>query len=103
MKKSSLLAILALSLTMASCSSSYLASSGNNASKVAINAAKSAQKSAKNVGFEWRDMGKMIKKAEAAAKAGDNAKAIKIANAVVKQGQQAQLQAKAAKTAGPRF
>lgn len=69
----------------------------------AISAAKAAQKQAKSVGFEWRDMGKLIKKAEAAAKDGKDKKAIKLANTVVKQGKEAVLQAKVAKTAGPRF
>ena len=100
MKLNTLLALLVLSLSVG-CSTSNAAS--KDATQVAINNAKQARKSAKAVGFEWRDMGKMIKKAEAAAKSGNNKKAIKLANMVVKQGQQAQLQAKRAKTAGPRF
>ena len=69
----------------------------------AIGAAKTAQKQAKSVGFEWRDMGKLIKKAEAAAKDGKDKKAIKLANTVVAQSKVALIQAKLAKTAGPRF
>ena len=44
-----------------------------------ISAAKKANKKAKSVGFEWRDTGKWIKKAEASAKKGDNKNAIKLA------------------------
>lgn len=46
----------------------------------AIEAAKAAIAKAKSVGGLWRDTEKMLKKAEEAAKAGDNAKAIKLAN-----------------------
>ncbi len=52
----------------------------------AISAAKAANAKAKAENYEWRDTGKLIKKAEKAMKAGDNAKAIKLAN-------QAKLQA----------
>ena len=50
--------------------------------KDAIKAAKAAQKEASSLGFEWRDMGKTIKKAEAAAKDGKDKKAIKLANKI---------------------
>ncbi len=69
----------------------------------AIDAAKTAQKEAKAVGMEWRDMGKTIKKAEAAAKDGKEKKAIKLANIVVMQSKESLKQAELAKTAGPRF
>jgi short-subunit dehydrogenase len=69
----------------------------------AIKAARAAQKEAKSVGFEWRDMGKVIKKAEAAAKDGKSDKAVKLANKVVAQSKQALMQAEVAKTAGPLF
>lgn len=71
--------------------------------KDAIGAAKKAQKEAKAVGFEWRDMGKMIKQAEEAAKKGKDKKAIEIANAVVSHGEAALKQAEVAKKAGPLF
>ena len=71
--------------------------------KEAIDAAKKAQKEASAVGFEWRDMGKTIKKAEVAAKDGKDKKAIKLANMVVMQSKEALKQAQVAKTAGPRF
>ena len=95
MKLKFLLATLAFSLTTS------VAMAGGAAD--AISAAKAAQKEAKSVGFEWRDMGKMIKKAEKLAKEGKSKKAIKIANTVVMHGKAAMKQAALAKTAGPRF
>jgi hypothetical protein len=94
MKFKFLLATLVLSL-----SSVVLAGGAEDA----IKAAKAAQKEAAAVGFEWRDMGKMIKKAEEAAKDGKADKAIKIANTVVMHGKAALKQAAVAKTAGPLF
>ncbi len=69
----------------------------------AIAAAKKSQKEAKALGFEWRDMGKMIKKAEALAKDGKKDKAIKLAKKVAAQIEPIKKQAELAKTAGPRF
>ncbi len=69
----------------------------------AIKAAKDAQKEAKSIGFEWRDMGKMIKKAEELAKDGKEKKAIKLANKVAGQLDIIKKQAELAKTAGPTF
>lgn len=71
--------------------------------KDAIADAKKAQKEAKALGFEWRDMGKMIKKAEALAKEGKDKKAIKIANEIAGQIGAIKKQAELAKTAGPTF
>lgn len=51
----------------------------------AIAAAKAANDRAKAEGYEWRDTGKLIKKAEDAMKKGDNATAIKLANKAKKQ------------------
>lgn len=56
------------------------ADEGPTASSIAISNAKAAMKKAKAVGYLWRDTGKMVKKAEAAAKKGDEAKAVKLAN-----------------------
>lgn len=94
MKFKFILATLVLSL-----SSAVMA----GAAEDAINAAKAAQKEAGAVGFEWRDMGKMIKKAEKAAKDGKADDAIKIADTVVMHGKEALKQAALAKTAGPLF
>ena len=69
----------------------------------AINAAKAAQKEAASLDFEWRDMGKTIKKAEVAAKAGDSEKAIKLANSIASQLDAIKKQAALASSAGPRL
>ncbi len=50
------------------------------AAKNAIYSAKIKQARAAKLGYEWRDTGKLIKAAEKAAAAGDNDKAIKLAN-----------------------
>jgi dihydrodipicolinate synthase/N-acetylneuraminate lyase len=52
----------------------------------AIAAANDARKKAASVGGEWRDTGKMIKEAQAAAEAGDFAKAVKLAGKAEQQG-----------------
>lgn len=75
---------------------------GDDAKK-ALAEAKKATDPAKKAGFEWRDWGKMYKKADAAIKDGKSAQAVKIAKKLVFQGLAAQEQAKAAKSAGPRF
>ena len=64
---------------MAGCASMSKPEASPEAVK-AISAAQAANKKAKASGFEWRDTGKFIKKADEAAKKGDNAKAIKLAN-----------------------
>ncbi len=60
----------------------------------AIADAKSANAQAKKMGAEWRDTGKMIKKAEKALTDGDDAKAIKIANKAQRQAENAMKQYK---------
>ncbi len=94
MKFKFLLATLTLAL-----STTVMAQSADDA----IKAAKAAQKEAKSLGFEWRDMGKTIKKAEAAAKDGKDKKAIKLANKIADQIVAIRAQAKLAETAGPTF
>jgi len=69
--------------------------SGSSSADSAIAAAKAANKKAKAVGYEWRDTGKMIKKAEAARDAGDDEKAVKLAKKAEKQANDAQAQAAA--------
>ena len=54
--------------------------------EAAIAAAKAAQKAAGEVGGEWRDTGKIIKKAEAAAAEGNFADAVKNAKKAEDQG-----------------
>jgi len=60
----------------------------------AIADAKSANAQAKKMGAEWRDTGKMIKKAEKALADGDDAKAIEIANKAQRQAENAMKQAR---------
>lgn len=79
-----------------------VAIAGEDANK-SIKAAKAAQAEAKKLGFEWRDMGKSIKKALALAKEGKNKKAIKLASNITGQLDAIKKQAKLAKTAGPVF
>ncbi len=66
-------------------------------------AAKQSLKAASAVGFQWRDSGKILKKAEKAAAAGDYKKATQLANTAREQGEFAQEQAKQQADAGPRF
>jgi len=98
MKLKLLLATLTLSLSAGALST---ATAGGAAD--AIDAAKKSQKEAKALGFEWRDMGKKIKKAEALAKDGKEDKAIKLAKTIAGQIDAIKKQAELAKTAGPTF
>jgi hypothetical protein len=66
----------------------------------ALSKAKTSIGNAKKVHYEWRDSGKILKSAEAAAKSGDYAKAIKLANKAGKQGELAVKQAEIQKNAG---
>lgn len=69
--------------------------SGMSAAEQAIADAKAANADAKAVGNEWRDTGKLIKQAEDALAAGDEAKAEKLANKALAQAENAQAQARA--------
>ncbi len=69
--------------------------------KAIAKAAKAEQKKAKKVGFEWRDVGKFLKKADKAAKKGDYKTAIKLAKKAKFQAEQGQIQAKEQANAGP--
>jgi nucleoid-associated protein YgaU len=64
-----------------------------SAAEAAIAAADAAIKKAASVGGEWRDSRKILKKAEAALKKGDYAKAIKLANQARRQGELGYAQA----------
>ena len=61
----------------------------------AIAAAKDAQKQAASVGGEWRDTGKMIKKAEELLAQGKTEEALKLARAAEAQGMLGYMQATA--------
>ena len=69
----------------------------------AVVAAKASLKTAKKAHFEWRDSGKMLKKADKAAKKGDFATATKLANKAKRQGVMALAQSKDQASAGPRL
>jgi osmotically-inducible protein OsmY len=69
--------------------------------KQAAAAAKASIKKAKSVGGEWRDAGKILKKAAKLAKKGDYAKAIKLAVKVERQGELGYKQSMAEKGAQP--
>ena len=67
--------------------------------KAAIDAAETARKKAAAVEGEWRDTGKMIKKAQSALKSGEFDKAIKLANEAKAQGELGHEQAVSQKSA----
>lgn len=66
----------------------------------AVTAAEAARKKAASVGGEWRDTGKLIKKARAAAEMGEYAKAVELATTARKQGELGYEQAMGQKNAG---
>jgi len=66
----------------------------------AIEKAEKARKKAASVKGEWRDTGKIIKKAKAAAKKGDYGKAMHLANNAYRQGELGYQQALDQKNAG---
>lgn len=78
-------------------------SAAGGGAAAAISAAKASNKGAKSAGYEWRDTGKMIKKAEKLAGEGKTEAAIKLAKKAEMQGKVAQVQATSQKNAGPRF
>jgi len=68
--------------------------------EAATAAARDAQKKAASVGGEWRDIGSTLDKADAAAKAGDLAGAIKLADWAREQSEMGYEQALAQEKAG---
>jgi hypothetical protein len=60
--------------------------------QTAISEAEAAVKKAASVGYEWRDTGDILAQAKAALKAGDNAKAAKLAGEAKRQGELAHAQ-----------
>ena len=86
-----LTSLIALVFAVAVGCSSTTDSSGSSeqAAKDAIAAAKKAQKDAAAVGYEWRDTGKMIKKAEKALADENYDEAIKLANKAKRQAENA--------------
>lgn len=68
--------------------------------KAAVEKADASRKKAASVGSEWRDTGKMIKQAKAAAKKDDYKKALKLANTAYRQGELGYQQAMGEKDVG---
>ena len=66
--------------------------------KAAYEAAAAAQKSAVEVGFEWRDTKKMLRQASTLAKKGEFAKAVALANQARRQGELGVMQAEEQET-----
>ena len=66
---------------------------GDMSAEAAIAAAKKAQQQANSVGGEWRDTGKMIKKAEKLLKEGKAEEAAKLAKEAEAQGMLGYIQA----------
>lgn len=87
-------ALLSLGL-ITGCASTEEASDSGSSAAQAIADAKAANAEAKGVNFEWRDTGKIIKKAEKALEAGDEEGAIKLANKAENQANIAVAQAAA--------
>ena len=86
---------LLLTASVAVFSSGYLASvnAADMSAEASIAAAKDARKQAKSVGGEWRDTGKMIKKAEKLLKEGKTKEAAKLAQQAEAQGMLGYMQA----------
>ena len=99
MKKLSMLFAILLATGCATNGGSMDSGSGDYASIIAE--AKAENKKAKKVGGLWRDAGKIMKKAAKAHKAGDDAKAVKLAKKARFQGKMGQSQAADEKNAGP--
>ncbi len=100
MKKIAMLAA-AATLMLGACATAPTVSKDD--AMAAISAAKTEQGKAKKVNYEWRDTGKIIKKAEEAMKKEDYATAVKLANKAKTQGMLAQQQYQDQKNAAPRF
>lgn len=82
-----------LAATFAIFTGGYLSSANAADAVAAITAAKDAQKQARSVSGEWRDTGKMIKKAEKLLKDGKPEEAAKLAQAAEAQGMLGYMQA----------
>ena len=89
-----LLVMLVLGLLAGCASTPDTGMSDQATAEQAIADAKASNAQAKKMNAEWRDTGKMIKKAEEALSKGDFEKAITLANQAQRQGKMAQTQAK---------
>lgn len=91
----------ALALSLAACSSAPTKTLDE--ANMALKSAMSANDAAKKMYVEWRDTGKLLKKARAAKGKGDFDEAVKLAGKAESQAKNAVAQANAQKDAGPRF
>ena len=85
--------LLITTLTLSAGTYLATASAAGMSAETAIAAAKGARKQAISVGGEWRDTGKMIKKAEALLKKGKTEEAAKMAEAAEVQAMLGYMQA----------
>ena len=99
MKK--LIIAVAIAALMSACASGPVHNKNDVAS--AIMAAEHETKRAKKNNYEWRDTGKIIKKAKKAMKKGDFDKAMKLANQAKRQSTNALAQYHEQKNAKPRL
>ncbi len=95
---------IAAAFALGACASGGGSSEANKGdASSAITAAEHEKKRAKGKGYEWRDTGKIIKKAKKAMKAGDYDKAVKLANKAKRQSTNALAQYEQQKNAGPNY
>ena len=102
MKKIAMLAA-AATLMLGACATATGPTMTEQDAMTAIEMAKEQNAAAAKVSYEWRDAGKIIKKAEEAMKKQDYDTAVKLANKAKDQGILAQQQYEEQKNAGPRF
>ncbi|MCG6887172.1 MAG: hypothetical protein LJE74_08185 [Proteobacteria bacterium] len=102
MKKITLL-VAAAALFLGACASTPSQTHNKNDAIGAITAAEHQTARAKNVGYEWRDTGKLIKKAQEALKNGQYDEAVKLANEAKQQSTLAIQQQQQQANAGPRI
>ncbi len=81
----------------------YTSAASTDDAKTAISQAVQKTQQSARVDYEWRDTGKIIKKAKAALKKGNIDAAIKLANKAGRQSDNALKQYAEQKNAGPRF
>ena len=91
-----------ISVLVFGCASYGTANATQEDYNAAVADAKKSLKDAKEAKYEWRDSGKILDKADKAAKAGDFTTAIKLANQAKHQGDLALAQSKMQENAGPR-
>jgi len=102
MKKIALL-VVAIALTLSACSSSPDTAHNKNDAAASITAAEEANTRAKKVNYEWRDTGKIIKKAKKAQQDGNYDMAVKLADKAKRQAQNAYKQYLEQRESKPNF